>query len=381
MAKLTPNAVYTMNGVTINEKIIPDGSRWTDAAKAKAAGFAAGSLYKKQAKLSGGTGKVQSVTIHNTGDLPGTYDDGEQYTRATWPNQNMNSSRVHFFTDDTGAWQNLKAGTGLCPNDPEGSAEVSWHSGDGSVKDGGNMTSISIEIIMNESTATDAKAYDNGARIAAWLLWKNGLGIDKLVTHTYWVNKSAGKTFADVDVQCTNPINGKKWCPTYIFGSSVQATALKNWKKFKALVQTYLEALKGGSGGSTPAPDPKPAPAPAAELYRVRKAWVDAASQIGAFKELDNAKRYADAHPGYAVYDSTGKQVYPVAEFKPYLVRVTTDSLRIRKEAGTNSAVVGAINDGGIYTIVAESDGPGADKWGKLKSGAGWIALDFTTKI
>lgn len=126
---------------------------------------------------------------------------------------------------------------------------------------------------------------------------------------------------------------------------------------------------------------PEPDPAPAGELYRVRKAWVDAASQIGAFKELDNAKRYADAHPGYAVYDSTGKQVYPVAEFKPYLVRVTTDSLRIRKEAGTNSAIVGAINDGGIYTIVAESDGPGADKWGKLKSGAGWIALDFTAKI
>lgn len=34
-----------------------------------------------------------------------------------------------------------------------------------------------------------------------------------------------------------------------------------------------------------------------------------------------------------------------------------------------------------VYTIVAESDGPGASKWGKLKSGAGWISLDYTKKV
>ena len=251
MALLTPNAVYTMNGVTINEKIIPDGTRWKDAAKAKAAGFSANSLYKAQKPLSG-TGKAQFVTIHNTNDLANFYDDGEQYTRATY-NENMNSSRVHFYVDDTGAWQNLRAGTGLCTADPVGGAEVSWHSGDGSVATGGNITSLSLEIIMNETPETDAKAYDNGARIAAWLLWKHGLTIDQLVTHTYWVNKSAGKTFADVDTQCTNPISGKKWCPSYIFNSNNAATAKKNWLAFKALVSGYLSALQGGSsvGGYT----------------------------------------------------------------------------------------------------------------------------------
>lgn len=34
-----------------------------------------------------------------------------------------------------------------------------------------------------------------------------------------------------------------------------------------------------------------------------------------------------------------------------------------------------------IYTIVAEAAGPGATKWGKLKSGAGWISLDYVTKL
>ena len=35
----------------------------------------------------------------------------------------------------------------------------------------------------------------------------------------------------------------------------------------------------------------------------------------------------------------------------------------------------------GVYTIVAESDGTGATKWGKLKSGAGWISLDYASKV
>lgn len=329
---LTPNYTYTANGVKVNEKIIPDGSRWTDATKAKKAGFSANALYKAQKKLCG-TGKPQSVTIHNTGDLPGTYDDGEQYTRATWPNQNMNSSRVHFFVDDTCAWQDLKAGTGMTPNDPVGSAEVSWHSGDGSVSTGGNMTSLSIEIIMGDTAENDAKARDNGARLAAWLLWKNGLPIDKLFTHTYWVNKLAGKTFADPDTQCTNPIKGKKWCPTYIFASSNAATAKKNWQAFKAQVKTYLDALGGtapaepstpSTGGTTPAPS------------------------------------------------TTEKAVN-------YTVKVTVKDLHIRSGPGTGYANKGFIAPG-VYTITAEATGTGATLWGKLKSGAGWIALDYATR-
>jgi hypothetical protein len=30
---------------------------------------------------------------------------------------------------------------------------------------------------------------------------------------------------------------------------------------------------------------------------------------------------------------------------------------------------------------VEEADGPGAKKWGRLKSGAGWISLDYTRHI
>lgn len=67
--------------------------------------------------------------------------------------------------------------------------------------------------------------------------------------------------------------------------------------------------------------------------------------------------------------------------FKPYLVKVVADSLNIRKGAGTNFGVNGAIRDKGKYTIVVESNGVGATKWGKLKSGAGWISLDYVKKV
>jgi hypothetical protein len=67
------------------------------------------------------------------------------------------------------------------------------------------------------------------------------------------------------------------------------------------------------------------------------------------------------------------------ATVTPYLVRVKITNLNIRKGPGTNYGSTGFIKPG-VYTIVAESTGKGAAKWGKLKSGAGWISLDYATK-
>ena len=67
--------------------------------------------------------------------------------------------------------------------------------------------------------------------------------------------------------------------------------------------------------------------------------------------------------------------------FTPYKVKVTANVLNIRKGAGTNYGINGKIKDKGVYTIVDESTGKGATKWLKLKSGAGWIASDYTKRI
>lgn len=81
------------------------------------------------------------------------------------------------------------------------------------------------------------------------------------------------------------------------------------------------------------------------------------------------------------VKPSTSNATNKPTSFKSYKVKITTDALRIRSGAGTNYKEVGMIRDKGVYTIVEEITGKGASKWGKLKSGAGFIALDYTKRV
>ena len=62
------------------------------------------------------------------------------------------------------------------------------------------------------------------------------------------------------------------------------------------------------------------------EVYRVRKSWKDAASQIGAYKTLANAKKACKA--GYSVFDSKGNVVYTVAAPKPTIKVGSTVKLK-----------------------------------------------------
>lgn len=110
------------------------------------------------------------------------------------------------------------------------------------------------------------------------------------------------------------------------------------------------------------------------ELYRVRKNWNDAGSQLGAYLLLKNAIN--NCKEGYSVFDSKGNIVYPVAKDNIYKVRITASKLNVRKSYSTLSKVTVQVNKGEIYTIVEEKNG-----WGKLKSGAGWIKLSYTEKV
>lgn len=61
---------------------------------------------------------------------------------------------------------------------------------------------------------------------------------------------------------------------------------------------------------------------------------------------------------------------------KEYRVKVICDSLNIRKTPNWKASdIVGAITNKGTYTIVAETNLEGT-KFGKLKSGRGWISLE-----
>jgi hypothetical protein len=66
------------------------------------------------------------------------------------------------------------------------------------------------------------------------------------------------------------------------------------------------------------------------EMYRVRKSWTNAASQIGAYTVLQNAKNARDkAGTGYYVFNSKGEIVYP--EEKKVVSKVDTSAADPKK--------------------------------------------------
>lgn len=111
-------------------------------------------------------------------------------------------------------------------------------------------------------------------------------------------------------------------------------------------------------------------------LYRVRKTWADSASQIGAYTDLNNAKKACDkAGKSYSVFDANGNKVYPIVS-QSYRVKVMVDALNVRSGPSTQYKINGCIRDYGVYTIVETQNG-----FGRLKSGQGWICLDYTAKL
>ena len=82
---------------------------------------------------------------------------------------------------------------------------------------------------------------------------------------------------------------------------------------------------------------------------------------------------------GQAIFDRHHSSTVSTG-FTAYTVRVTASVLNIRQKPTTDSSIVGSIRDKGVYTIVEESSGKGASKWGKLKSGLGWISLDYAKR-
>ena len=326
MAILKPDTTTTMNGVTVNEYLLTKHNP--------------NHIAMPSASMEG---KIIGVTVHNTDwiSVASGTTPAEQYTRAT-VNGNMKDVRVHYYVDNTCAWQNL-------PHSLSG-----WHAADGSGN--GNRRTIAIECIMSSAyNVTDKKSEDNCARLAAALLKKYNLGIDNLYTHTHWLNVRDGKS-GTVDYLNTAR-NPYKMCPAYI---------LPHWSAFKTKVKKYLT-------------DAKPT---VKNIYRIRKSWADAKSQIGAFSSLENAKK--SCKTGYSVFDANGVNIYTsktTASAVPFKVKVAISDLNIRKGPGTNYARTKYIPVG-VYTIIEVQSGTGSDKgWGRLKSEAGWISLDFCTKV
>lgn len=201
------------------------------------------------------------------------------------------------------------------------------------------------------------------------------LGIRAQIQHLKaYANKS------DLKNKCVDPRFKyvERGCAEYVEWLGMKENPKeKGWAdgvKYGSKILTILKAIGGGSSETKPE-----------VWYRVRKTWADSKSQKGAYKDLKNAKKCADENLGYSVFDENGKKLYTGKKnnvFKTYKVKVEANDLRIRTGPGTNYVHTNEFTGPGVFTIVEESAGKGSKKgWGRLKSGAGWISLDYAKKI
>lgn len=136
--------------------------------------------------------KPEYVVIHNTAN------DASAANEVAYMRSNSSEVGFHYAVDDQMAVQGI----------PE--SRNAWHAGDGNGK--GNRKGISIEICYSKSGGAKFDAAEkNAAELAASLLKKYGLGIDKLITH--------------------RDCNGK-YCP--------HRTLDRGWERFVKMVQGYM---------------------------------------------------------------------------------------------------------------------------------------------
>lgn len=221
-----------------------------------------------------GSNQIKYIVVHCTGNY--SYSAGVDNHFSYFNGANRGAS-ADYFVDDK------KIGQFVEP------WNYSWHCGDGGGKYGiTNSNSVGVEICVNGGSHYPT-AVKNASELVAYLMKKHGISILNVKRH--------------YDAS-------RKHCPNEIMNNKDGIS----WEDFKQMVQ---------NGGSvTPG-----------KLYRVRRTWEDAASQKGAFTDLNNAKACADQY-GLNVYDETGKCVYSSNEL--YRVRRTWEDAASQKGAFTD---------------------------------------------
>lgn len=110
--------------------------------------------------------------------------------------------------------------------------------------------------------------------------------------------------------------------------------------------------------------------------YVVQKTREDAGSRLGAFISLRVAESCADAHPGYAVFDAAGRQVYPVpgTVFPRYALsheQLVKIARLCQQEQGS---VKGAMAEASLMANQLETDASRREKYGEGADGLyNWV--------
>lgn len=159
-------------------------------------------------------------------------------------------------------------------------------------------------------------------------------------THPYAVTDKAYNALIDLctDICRRNGIKELKWKgdKSLIGQVDKQNMTVHRWFANKSCPGDYLYNRHGDIAtevnkrlNSVPVEPETPKTEDPVEMYRVRKTWADAKSQIGAYKNLTYAKAEADKNPGYSVFNSSGECVYPIVEKAPEAEVYTVDSFSV----------------------------------------------------
>lgn len=210
----------------------------------------------------------------------------------------------------------------------------------------------------------------NGKNKLLWLGDKNktltyepGAGEMVLTVHRWFANKSCPgdwlyNRLGDLAAKVTARLGG----------SSSAAATNSNFPETPFTVQVIIDDLNYRSEPSMSGTVKGQTGKGVFTIVEVKDGWGKLKSGAG-WIYLEN--------PDYCTIQGTTGST---AAFAPYQVKVSISNLNIRKGAGTDTAVVQTCPVG-VYTIVEEADGKGATKWGKLKSGIGWISLDYAQRV
>ena len=278
------------------------------------------------------------IVVHNTSN------DASAENEVKYMISNNNQVSFHYAVDDQYVIQGIPANRNA------------FHAGDGA-NGKGNRKGLSIEICYSKSGGSKFTAAEkNAAKFIASLLKERGWGIDKVKKH--------------------QDFSGK-YCP--------HRTLDLGWQRFLNMVQAELN----GTTTQQPAQSTSTSSSLAGSNFTV-KIKVDSlnirqsasfdSKVVGTVKKgevytIVQVKNGLGLLKSGAGWISMGtayveKVATVAAAPKTFKVRIKCASLNIRKSADFNSAVVGTVKKGEVYTITEEKNG-----LGHLKSGAGWISM------
>lgn len=194
-----------------------------------------------------------------------------------------------------------------------------------------------------------------------------------LTVHRWFANKSCpGDWMYERMGDLANKVNAKLGSGTVTASTPTASTTATN-KNYPAVPFTVKVIVSDLNIRKTPngAVTGKCTGKGTFTIDQVQNGWGHLKSNTG-WIYLENAS-YVTIGKTVAGSSST---VSSTATSASYLVKVTANALNIRKGPGTNYGTNGIITNKGTYTII-ETQG----NWGKLKSGAGWICLDYTKRV